>query len=482
MYTTQMLVDQLKNSLIRDKYIVPKDSIYSVRLATGEEKQEHVLYLSSAEDGTTLCQTASGTSFLYCDNLACTLNRLLEVCEYYSAWVKDLETASRTGCTLSELLDLAYPVISCPILILDNNQWMIACSTALTEMNLRENKDLSDLLQFHSSSAEKVAAFNLDFSECYQRKDVYPVPGNVFTTRNAHAMNLFHNERFSGLLIIESFDTPITQGKLDLFYLLGRQIQKMLNDPSSGLSIGTEEASFLRFLKEPSAENREELEHDLQVHSWEDNDEKQMLYIRPSFGRSLSPNLNHALIMFNRLFGISAAEYQDGILLFVNLRILKERSAYTSVTERIRQLSYCAGLSNSFSDISRLPIMAQRAYAALSAGDQSPGAINNFKDRYMQFFFSLVEEEDKKLLVHPLLNELKEYDRRYGSSLYETLFVFLKNERGITKTAKEMHLHRSTLLHRIERIESMADSQLEDPDARIQILLSYYLEQTGMEN
>lgn len=99
----------------------------------------------------------------------------------------------------------------------------------------------------------------------------------------------------------------------------------------------------------------------------------------------------------------------------------------------------------------------------------------------MQFFFSLIEEDDKKLLLHPLLKELAEYDRRYGSSLYETLFVYLKNERGITKTSNEMHLHRSTLLHRIERIESLAANRLEDPDERMQILLSYYLENTKQD-
>jgi hypothetical protein len=228
--------------------------------------------------------------------------------------------------------------------------------------------------------------------------------------------------------------------------------------------------------EEPSAENKEELRRDLQVKTWNDDDEKQLIFIRPSTGRSLSPNLNHALIMFNRLFGLQAAEYRNGILLFLNRKILDERFGYEPVIQRILQLSYCAGISNSFQDLSDLPLMAQRALAALKSGDQSAGSINYFHDYYMNYFFSLIHDSDKEILRHPLLDQLKRYDKRYGSSLYETLFHYLENERGIAKTAAAMKLHRSTLLHRIERIEELAQGLLEHPETRMHILLSFYLE------
>ena len=120
--------------------------------------------------------------------------------------------------------------------------------------------------------------------------------------------------------------------------------------------------------------------------------------------------------------------------------------------------------------------MSKRAYAAFSAGVQDPGAINYFSDYYMPYFFSLISETERKLLRHPLLNQLRKYDQRTGSDLYQTLFFYLKNERGISKTAQEMNIHRSTLLHRLERIGELSGMILNDPDQRMHILLSYYLE------
>ena len=477
MYTFQMITDRLNSSLILKGEVLPHDMIETVRIASEEPMQEHILYLSpDRKKNTTCCRTVTGSMLLYDADMSTVLNRILEIFEYYHTWEDEIQKASRRGCTLSELLDLAYPLISHPILILDNNEWMIACTSVLEQVDISENEDLSDLVRFRSSSTQKIAEFNQTYPEVFTRRDVYPVPGNIFSTNAGYSMNLFHGNQLSGFMLIDSLDVPITQGKLDIFYLLGIRIQEMLNDPSSGLSIGTEETSFLRFLENPSAENKEELRHDLQVKTWNDTDEKQLIFIRPSSGRSLSPNLNHALIMFNRLFGLQAAEYRNGILLFLNRKILDERFGYEPVIQRILQLSYCAGISNSFQDLSDLPLMAQRALAALKAGDQSAGSINYFRDYYMNYFFSLISDSDKEILRHPLLDQLKRYDKRYGSSLYETLFRYLENERRIARTAAVMNLHRSTLLHRIERIEELAQGLLEHPETRMHILLSFYLE------
>ncbi len=479
MYTLQMIVDQLNRSLISEENILQKDTIRILRIRTEDDLKKETLYLSAVKKGFTLCESTAGSSFVYHADLNLTLNRIMEIMEYYSTWEKELVAAIRRGCTLSELLDLAYPVISHPLFILDNNEWLVASTSALEHMDIAGNEDIEQLLKFQSSSPEKIVAFNQKFHAYFQRKDVYRIPGDIFSSINGHAMNLFHNDQFSGILLIDSFAAPLSQGKLDLFYLLGMLIQEMLNEPSSGLSISMKEASFLSYLENSTEENEQSLLRELRVNTWMDDDEKQLIFIAPASGRSLSPNLNHAVIMFNRLFGLKATEYQDGILLFLNLRILQERSAYEAIIQRIKQLSYCAGTSDTFTDIRKLPIKASRARFALLSGNHSAGEINQFKDHYMKYFFSIFSEENRQILKHPLLETLEAYDRRYGSSLYKTLFIYLKNERGITKTSEEMKIHRSTLIHRIERINELSEGILDKADERMNVLLSYYLEETS---
>jgi len=103
-----------------------------------------------------------------------------------------------------------------PLIILDNHEWMVACSSVLRQPNAELNQDLSDMLVFKSSSVEKIAEFNERFYHCFQRKDVYKIPGEIFTG-NGYAYNLFHNGILGGILIIEFFNDTASQGKLDLF-------------------------------------------------------------------------------------------------------------------------------------------------------------------------------------------------------------------------------------------------------------------------
>ena len=475
MYTLQMIADQLNPFLVQNADIIDKDYISAIRVDMGITRKDHVLYLSSTENGSrTLLQTNRGSSLTYQAHLMDCLNQILEIMDYYVSWEQEFQAACRQGCTLTELLDLAYPMLAYPLIILDNHEWMVACSSALRLSSEKLNEDLREMLQSRSSAAEKIAEFNKRFHDCFQRKDVYKIPGEIFTN-NGYAFNLFHNGKLSGILLTELFRDPVVPGKLDLFRLIGEHIQDMLNAPSSGLSIGTEESALHAYLAEASEEHQKRIRHDLQLSAWHPEDLKQVIYIAPCEGRRLSPNTSHALLMFNRLFALKAAEYQDGIVLLVNRRILSERSGFGPILQRIGQMSYCAGISNAFSDISQLPVMVQRAMIALQKGDRRSGAVNYFEDHYLRYLLSMFTKEDAPVFMHPLPVQLKQYDRRFGSHLYETLFHYLENERSISRTAQKMQIHRSTLIHRIDRIEEMAQGLLDDPEQRMHILISYYL-------
>ena len=88
---------------------------------------------------------------------------------------------------------------------------------------------------------------------------------------------------------------------------------------------------------------------------------------------------------------------------------------------------------------------------------------------------SMLKKMDKNILRHPCLDILHNYDRRYGSKLYETLFMYLKNERKVSKTVEDLDVPRSTLLNRLQRIEELLDVDLELPEVRLHILLSYLI-------
>jgi PucR family transcriptional regulator, purine catabolism regulatory protein len=76
--------------------------------------------------------------------------------------------------------------------------------------------------------------------------------------------------------------------------------------------------------------------------------------------------------------------------------------------------------------------------------------------------------------VNHLLGRLLEADRRGRGSLLATLETYLT--RGSVKDAAEaLHLHRHTVLYRLEKIRELVDGSLDDPAVRLRLHLALEL-------
>ena len=57
----------------------------------------------------------------------------------------------------------------------------------------------------------------------------------------------------------------------------------------------------------------------------------------------------------------------------------------------------------------------------------------------------------------------------------KTLRVYLDQNLNAMQTAKELFIHRSTFLYRLEKIKEILDSRLDDPDELVYLSLSFRL-------
>jgi DNA-binding PucR family transcriptional regulator len=64
------------------------------------------------------------------------------------------------------------------------------------------------------------------------------------------------------------------------------------------------------------------------------------------------------------------------------------------------------------------------------------------------------------------LSPLDEYDREHGGDLRRTLATYLACGCNASKTAGELYLHRSGLLYRLRRIESLLGLNLDNFEVR----------------
>lgn len=79
---------------------------------------------------------------------------------------------------------------------------------------------------------------------------------------------------------------------------------------------------------------------------------------------------------------------------------------------------------------------------------------------------------DPVYLCHPGVITLVAYDSKNGTNLFQVLFTYLKNDRNLTQTARDLFFHRNTLQHKIEKIESIIGESLDSSIIRQRLMFS----------
>ena len=64
------------------------------------------------------------------------------------------------------------------------------------------------------------------------------------------------------------------------------------------------------------------------------------------------------------------------------------------------------------------------------------------------------------------------YDKEHGTSYCETLLEYLNCERNAVATANALYLHRNTLRNRLNKIDSIIGTDLDDVNERIRMTIS----------
>lgn len=474
--TLAMIAEAMKDYQLFNVEIKKGDRVSAIRILMNYDTlKKGILYLSEVDEKKILCQTAEGSSFYVAEDIFTLLNELMSIFDYYNQWNDRLLQAIDKGSTLTELLNLSYPVIAHPLTILDANEWEIAHSEHFQDEEF--DPDWSEMLKYHTSDPAKIATFNQKYYNYFNLKNVYCIPGSIFGS--GYACNLFHYERFCGIMIMaEPGHLPeVSQGELDAMQYLCEIICNMIRINSYDVDNYFPEKPFVEYLAKGDHESLGKLERSLKILSWESSDPKWLIFAEPSEAGYLAPMPSHSKLVFNRMDGIVTVEYETGLVFLSNLRIQKNREQVMRIlSERLRQISYCGGSSGEFFSISDVGNMLQQAKISLKNGTGRAGNIHLFEDAVIPYLVTMLKKIECGIPIHPCIGILRDYDLRNGNRLYETLYSYLKNERKISDTLMDLNIPRSTLLNRLQRINEVLPISLDHPETRLHILLSYMLD------
>ncbi len=141
---------------------------------------------------------------------------------------------------------------------------------------------------------------------------------------------------------------------------------------------------------------------------------------------------------------------------------------------------FCAGLGDIVGDISDLHISKRNAETALRvvrSRAREDGRVARFAD--VQVDALMLRIGDSIVTDHiefgGPLEALREYDTAHGTHLTLTLQTWLEHFGDVVAAARAIHVHKNTFRYRLDRLASIAEVDLSDPDVRFGLLLQLRL-------
>ncbi|MUL78515.1 PucR family transcriptional regulator [Mycolicibacterium sp. CBMA 226] len=121
------------------------------------------------------------------------------------------------------------------------------------------------------------------------------------------------------------------------------------------------------------------------------------------------------------------------------------------------------GVSDPLGVPSRAPVAVREATWAVRVAVATSSQIARFADATI--FPVLRDPEEARVVVGRVLGRLLAYDTAHSSDMVRTLDTYLRRDRSLVQTAKELGIHRQTVVYRIQRIEELTGKRIGDTAA-----------------
>ena len=409
------------------------------------------------------------------------LESLQDEIEKYRLWDWKLQMALASDTPLDDILMASMEVLRNPMFIHDSNFFILSDPkhspfTTQWERDKRTNKEMVPV--------NLINDFRTDTEYLKGLKSKKPVlyPADQTGYRILYR-NLWNGERYEGRILVDEVQNTIQPGDYYVIDYLGKVLELFIRRRHLvWLSIGNDVEKFLQdCMQKNEMDDRQAVSY-LQYLHWNRFDRYICLRIE---SEQIAFNLISSSALLGRIetqIQSGKAFYMDnGIVVVVNLSYHHVTAAETvsRLAVLMREGLLKIGISSEVRDFMLIPKAYRQARIALDFGRISNSMYwyFYFDDYMLEYMVDCASKEiPLDMLCADALEKLRRYDAENNAELYHTLEVYLRLEKNVLRTAKELFIHRSTLSYRLDRIQKVINVNLDDPKERLKLEISYFME------
>jgi carbohydrate diacid regulator len=186
---------------------------------------------------------------------------------------------------------------------------------------------------------------------------------------------------------------------------------------------------------------------------------------------------NIACYLGDDIFLLSKGIGGDGLNTRNTMRFLVEKANYIHdlLREELKDHVVTVGVGQYYPDLGGLRKGYQEAKLSLTVGSKvwGPGRTYHIKQVGMFVTLANVAQEHKAELAHQIL-----YPLLRDEQLYKTVQTFLSSGLNLTEAAEKLHVHRNTLIYRLDKTKKVIglDPRVFDDALQIKLGLMFYQE------
>ena len=410
-------------------------------------------------------------------------NEIQRLFDYYGQWDERLYELAHQEGSIQEMLDESFRVFHNPVIVNSADYFVIAYSSVIdTRAELSGLVDPDAIFEYSSEYQ------NSRQQSLMKKKGTYFFPDYITGARSL-CVNIFEHDRFAyrvtmpeSLSRFEAYDGALLEHltdyikmalskqltlQTDMGYRLDRILSDILLNPEQDRAVTEQWFSEFGWLPE-----------------------HRYFCINLKVAALDLENLTVRFICshIENMLGHSCAfQYENNITIFVNLTRFGGgiEDAMDKIVYFLRDSFLKAGISNAFTGFAGIHCYYRQAAVALEVGNRRAPFrwIHRFDEIALDYLLEQSRGElPGELVCSRKILELLHFDKIHHTDYYHTLKLYVRNHLNAVQTAKQLYIHRSTFLYRMEKIKELIDLNLDDYDTLLYVMITFRmmeLEGTG---
>ncbi len=407
------------------------------------------------------------------------LDQLLDIFSKFRIWEESFDLLLYRNAGLQELCELGAQLLENPVCIHDD--WFVMMAMTAEYPQTMEPEYLMTSAQgFIPKAVVEDFHNDSDYLETYSHHSAQLWCPSEH--RRILYVNLWDGAMYKGRLLVARKHRDFTHRDFLLAEFVAQRIVLLLRRKQLGTeSIYQNMDAIVFSLLQGNQPESADLGHLLDMLNWHKTDRFVCLRIKSQQTKNAAVTEH---LLHSDLFRIFPGCY---ILLGTQEQIMIRNLTQMpiSIAQIHHQLAplcrdYClfAGISSPVMGVGEFNVAYYQAGAALEQAFHLHG------DKWILTFSECALTHLTKTLPQPLtpshiiapeLIGLMAYDKENDTTYFDTLREYLLHERNIPQTSEALIIHRTTLLYRLKKIQSLIRLNLDDPWQRLYLTLSLWI-------